>query len=467
MVFSSIPFMFFLLAVFLPVYSAVPAKAKNVVLLVFSLIFYAWGEPVYIALMIIETFSDYMVGRLMNRAEGKKRKLLLTWSVVFDLSVLGFFKYADFLTGTLNAIFKLDIKKLELALPVGISFFTFQSLSYVIDLYKREVESEKSYFNYLTYVSMFPQLVAGPIVRYSTVSSEIKDRRVSFDDFCAGFMRFLRGLFKKVLVANQAGQIFDSISGGITSASVPAAWLGALAFTFQIYFDFSGYSDMAIGLGRMLGFHFDENFRHPLAAKSITEFWRRWHISLSSWFRSYVYIPLGGNRVSWIKNIRNIMLVWFLTGLWHGASWNFVIWGLYYGIILILEKKVYGKNIDKWPALIGHLYTLIIVSTGFVIFAITDFSELIVYLKTMIGLGSGAVLSKDVLWYLSNNAFILGVCLIFSFPVYEFCKKKISGNRAAGKITAVLAPVVYIALFILAVAGIVNDSYNPFLYFRF
>ena len=467
MVFSSIPFLFFLLVLFLLIYSAVPKNIKNYVLLAFSLIFYAWGEPVYIVLMIIETFSDYLVGRVMVRADGAKRKLLLTWSLLVDLGVLGFFKYADFLTGTINSVFNTDIKKLELALPVGISFFTFQSLSYVIDLYKREIEAEKSYINYLTYVSMFPQLVAGPIVRYSTVSREIKDRNVSMDDFCQGFMRFLRGLFKKVLLANQAGQIFDAISAGIGSASVLSAWLGAVAFTFQIYFDFSGYSDMAIGLGRMMGFHFDENFKHPLASKSVTDFWRRWHISLSSWFRNYVYIPLGGNRVSAIKNIRNIFVVWALTGLWHGASWNFVIWGLYYAVLLILEKRVYGKLVDKMPALIGHIYSFIIVTVGFVIFSKTDFTELTVYLKTMFGFGEGQMLSRDIIWYLKNNAAVLALCCLFSFPLYRTVKEKLQSFNTGQYLMAILTPVIYVLLFMLSVAGIVNDSYNPFLYFRF
>lgn len=475
MVFSSLPFLFFFLPLFLILYFIAPAKLKNIILLLFSLIFYAWGEPVYIGLMILVTFSDYLVGRGMEKA-GKDRKklrtLLLVWSVVFDLLILGFFKYADFVINTINSVCKTSIEPLQLALPVGISFFTFQTLSYVIDLYKGEIAAEHSYFTYLTYVSMFPQLVAGPIVRYQTVSQELHDRKISFADISEGTHRFLRGLFKKILIANQVGALWENVRVSVSTApSVAMAWLGALAFTLQIYYDFSGYSDMAIGLGRIMGFHFNENFEHPLSATSITDFWRRWHISLSSWFRNYVYIPLGGNRVSKIKFIRNIMIVWMLTGLWHGASWNFIMWGLYYGILLLLEKMIYGRLLEKCHGIIKHLYSLIIISTGFVIFALDDIKELLFYLGSMIGLNGSVIWSTDITWYIENYFVVLIMALVLSWPVSKAFSGWIDRNKGqnaiSGVISNVIRPLCYMGLLIIVIASLVNDSYNPFLYFRF
>lgn len=462
MVFSSIPFLFFFLPLFILCYQLMPAKRewiawKNMVLLAFSLFFYAWGEPIYIILMIIVTFSDYLVGRAMMKAGPTKKKFLLGWSLFFDLSILCFFKYANFLIDTWNRLTGGKVSALHISLPLGISFFTFQTLSYVIDLYRGEIEGEKNYFTYLTYVSMFPQLVAGPIVRYQTVRKELTDRSVDMNLWQEGFLRFLRGLFKKVLLANQIGRYWESVSGAaLSESSIVSIWLAAISFTFQIYYDFSGYSDMAIGMGRMMGFHFDENFDHPLSANSITDFWRKWHISLSSWFRNYVYIPLGGNRVKRAKHIRNILVVWLLTGLWHGASWNFVLWGLYYAVWLLLEKMFYGKSMEKWPAFCRHFYTWVIVVSGFVIFALESFGRLGAYLKAMVGIGVGAFSLDKLILEMRSYGVIFLICFLLCWP-------KITRLSFARK----LRPVFYLGLLTITIACLVSDSYNPFLYFRF
>lgn len=460
MVFSSIPFLFFFLPIFFLLYYLCPGKGKNLVLLLFSLVFYAWGEPVYVFLMLLMTFSDFWSARIMTRIRHKK--LCLFYSVIFDLLILGFFKYANFLIGILNATLKLDVGKLNLALPVGISFFTFQSLSYVIDLYRGKAKEETSYLRYLTYVSMFPQLVAGPIVRYSTISDELSVRNVSKEDVYDGFLRFLKGLFKKVLLANQIGSLWENVLNvPYGERTLIVTWIGAIAFTFQIYYDFSGYSDMAIGMGKMLGFHFDENFNHPLIADSITDFWRRWHISLSGWFKEYVYIPLGGNRSGKLKQIRNIMIVWMLTGLWHGASFNFVLWGLYYGILLLFEKLVLGRLLNKSPKFIKHLYAFSIVVFGFVIFAIDDFALLGQFISNIFGINISSIFGKDIFWYITNYGIIFVLCTICCGIVPQTLKEKLLVRLRWAM------PVIYIALFLLSVSSLVNDSYNPFLYFRF
>lgn len=470
MVFSSIPFLFFFLPLFLIIYRIVPNKFKNGTILLFSLFFYAWGEPIYVFLMIIETFSDYLIGLFLEKStKTTRRKLLLITSLTIDLGILAFFKYADFVINTINSILSLEIGKLELSLPIGISFFTFQSLSYIIDLYRGDVEAEHSYLDYLTYISMFPQLIAGPIVRFASINKELHQNRSEKNFFSPrftdGFIRFLQGLFKKVLIANQIGALFSEIDSLAPSAtSVTTMWLGAIAFTFQIYFDFSGYSDMAIGLGKMMGFTFEENFRHPLVSDSITDFWRKWHISLSTWFKSYVYIPLGGNRKGLIKQIRNIMIVWMLTGLWHGASWNFVLWGAYFGILLIVEKQLFMPILDKIPLLFRRLYSFILVVIGFVIFSHDSMNSMLIYLKGLIGLNGNPFVATETLWYLSDNLVIILICFIFSLPLKELfpaLSKKISDKFGLAKI------IICIALFALSVAYIVNDSYNPFLYFRF
>ena len=471
MVFSSIPFLFFFLPLCLLLYYAVPFSMKNGILLVFSLIFYAWGEPIYILLMLFATLVDYTNGLLMERFGTTKitRTLFLCSSIVVNLSVLAFFKYADFLIITMNGLFGTKFSPLGLGLPVGISFFTFQTMSYIIDLYRKEVETEHNYFTYLTYVSMFPQLVAGPIVRFSDINAELHKRTLLRSEIEAGLLRFMQGLFKKVLIANQVGALWEELRIiEASQISVTMAWIGAVCFTLQLYFDFSAYSDMAIGMGWMLGFHFNENFNYPLSSISVTDFWRRWHISLSTWFRDYVYIPLGGNRKGVLKQLRNMAVVWFLTGLWHGAAWNFVLWGIYYGVLLAFEKFVWGKGLAKLPKLVQHLYALLIVVFGFVIFTFDDMAALRTYLTSMLGMAGNPLFGTEVFWYLGNYGVVLIASCILAFPVYPWLKAKISRmGTAVTTITSALSMLGYIALFLLATAYLVNDTYNPFLYFRF
>lgn len=483
MVFSSIPFLFFflplcfLLYYVVPYGNRVPNRWKNGVLLVFSLIFYAWGEPVYLLLMLFATLVDYTGGRLMSRfgTSAGRRKACLVCALAINLSMLAFFKYADFFIGTVNGVFGTSIQPLGLGLPVGISFFTFQTMSYSIDLYKGEVPEERNYLTYLTYVSMFPQLVAGPIVRYAKVNEELHGRRIVWEEVQEGVLRFMQGLFKKVLIANQIGALWEEIrllEAG--QASVATAWLGAAAFTLQLYFDFSAYSDMAIGMGWMLGFHFLENFNYPLYAVSVTDFWRRWHISLSTWFRDYIYIPLGGNRAGVAKHLRNMFVVWFLTGLWHGAAWNFVLWGLYYGVLLTLEKYVWGKALESLPKPVRHFYAVVIVVVGFVVFVFDDMGALGLYLKSMVKGTGNALWGWECLWYLKNYGVVLAAGAVLAFPVYPWLKKRLAEAGRGGRFGSPLRFAVscmalggYVALFLAATAFLVNDTYNPFLYFRF
>jgi len=552
MVFSSLPFVFFFLPLCLILYYLAPRALKNYVLLFFSLVFYAWGEPVYVFLMLFVTAVDYTAGRLMqgkrmaadlsagapadgaaNRAanapadgaadrasDGRDsgnaenanracRRILFT-AVAIDLLCLGFFKYADFLVRTLNWAGRTlglgaELPLPGIALPIGISFFTFQSMSYTVDVYRRDVPAENNYLTYLTYVSMFPQLIAGPIVRFRTVSEELHGRVIDRAGFEEGMLRFLRGLFRKVLIANSVGAVWEELkalqAASPATFSVGAAWLGALCFTLQLYFDFSAYSDMAIGMGRMLGFHFLENFNYPLSAVSVTDFWRRWHISLSTWFRDYVYIPLGGNRQGRRKQLRNMSAVWFLTGLWHGASWNFVLWGLYYGVLLALEKFVWGARLEKLPRIFRHLYALFIIVFGYVIFVFDDTAALCSYLRSLFGLGAGAakagvagagaaaiaaagnpLLGPEFFWYLGEHKWLLLTALVLSFPVYpklrslteriaEQAKRGDGQAQGRGGCAALLlrglTAAGYLGLFLLSTAWMVAETYNPFLYFRF
>ncbi|MDO5424720.1 MAG: MBOAT family protein [Eubacteriales bacterium] len=473
MVFSSLLFLFrFLPAVFLLYYIA-PRKLRNLVLFLFSLFFYAWGEPKYVFLMLFAITMDYCLGRLIDRSlnQGRKRaaKGFLLVSVLVNLSILGFFKYADFLIGTVNSLTGLDLPLLGIPLPIGISFFTFQTMSYTIDVYKRATTVQTNWVNYGTYVSMFPQLIAGPIVQYKTIAEQMKNRRETSDDFVEGISRFLIGMGKKVLLANNIGLLCDTVMA-LPAAELPVltAWIGAIAYTFQIYFDFSGYSDMAIGLGKMFGFHFLENFNYPYIAKSITEFWRRWHISLSSWFREYIYIPLGGNRRGAARQIRNILVVWLLTGIWHGASWNYVLWGVYYGILLILEKFVFKNALKKLPGVLRNVYTMVLVILGWVIFKCEDLSYCLSYLRAMFG-GFGQQLIGEESLYLLGNYGVLLVILLFACTMIP---KKIAG-RVMGRlgeaswIGTLLKAVWYAGIFIISLAYLVDATYNPFLYFRF
>ena len=463
MIFSSIPFLFFFFPLFILLYFTLPFKYKNHILLLFSLIFYAWGEPIYILLMIFSSIVDFINGKNIekHKDDNKKKKIYLIISIIINISLLGFFKYADFFIKVINNILNLDIPLLNLGLPIGISFFTFQTMSYSIDVYRGDVKAEKDFLTFMTYVCMFPQLIAGPIVRYETVSNELHKRDINFKKFADGFTRFLRGLFKKVLIANNIGLLFTLItSSEVNELSIMTGILAIASYAFQIYFDFSGYSDMAIGMGNMCGFTFLENFNYPYISKSITEFWRRWHISLSSWFKDYVYIPLGGSRVNILKNIRNILVVWILTGFWHGASWNFIFWGLYYGILLLLEKFVLKKYIDKLPDFVKHIYTIILVFIGWMIFAFDDSKYLFGFIKA---LTSNKFVDSAFLYYFKNYFLILVIATVFSLPVYPKVKEKMNNTI----FTSLLFISIYVILFIITLSYLVSDTYNPFLYFRF
>ena len=463
MIFSSIPFLFFFFPLFILLYFTLPFKYKNHILLLFSLIFYAWGEPIYILLMIFSSIVDFINGKNIekHKDDNKKKKIYLIISIIINISLLGFFKYADFFIKVINNILNLDIPLLKLGLPIGISFFTFQTMSYSIDVYRGDVKAEKDFLTFMTYVCMFPQLIAGPIVRYETVSSELHKRDINFKKFADGFTRFLRGLFKKVLIANNIGLLFTLItSSEVNDISIMTGVLAIVSYAFQIYFDFSGYSDMAIGMGNMCGFTFLENFNYPYISKSITEFWRRWHISLSSWFKDYVYIPLGGSRVNILKNIRNILIVWILTGFWHGASWNFIFWGLYYGILLLLEKFVLKKYIDKLPDFVKHIYTIVLVFIGWMIFAFDDSKYLFGFIKA---LTSNKFIDSAFLYYFKNYFLILVIATLFSLPVYPKVKEKMNNSI----FPSLLSISRYVILFIVTLSYLVSDTYNPFLYFRF
>jgi alginate O-acetyltransferase complex protein AlgI len=457
MVFSSILFLFVFLPVILLVYFLVPKPAKNMVLLIGSCIFYAWGEPVYILLMLFSVAFNFVIGLDLERSQ--KNAVLCRRNLIFgiavDVFVLFYFKY----TGFVFSIFHLPFE--SIALPIGISFYTFQTMSYIIDVYRKKVEAQKNFFDFALYVTMFPQLIAGPIVRYSDICEQIHHRKISLFSFGVGTEYFIKGLAKKVLLANNMGAVTTAIQTlEFSRQSVLTAWLGAIAYTMQIYFDFSGYSDMAIGLGKMFGFDFMKNFDYPYCACSITEFWRKWHISLGSWFREYVYIPLGGNRVSVGKHIRNIFIVWFLTGMWHGASWNFILWGLYYGILLLLEKYFLHTVFEHIPVWTKRLYTMFFVIIGWVIFMSSSLQQISTYLGTMFG-SHVAFCNSTTGYFLHTRGILFILCMLCCTPfVYRYFKKIIVRKTA-------LAIVINAFLFFVSVSYLVYDTYNPFLYFRF
>lgn len=466
MVFSSTIFLCVYLPLVLLGYYICPKKGRNLFLLIVSLVFYAWGEPKYVFLMIFSILVNYIFGRLMDKhRENKKRlKLMLVLSVVIDIGLLSVFKYTDFIITNVNAIFGANFDLLNIALPIGISFYTFQAMSYTIDVYRDDVRVQKNLIDFGMYITMFPQLIAGPIVRYADVQDQLAERSVTTADFSEGVMRFVVGLGKKVLLANQMGAVWSDIYalGGDVSALM--AWTGAIAYTFQIYFDFSGYSDMAIGLGRMFGFKFPENFRYPYQSVSITDFWRRWHITLSTWFKEYLYIPLGGNRRGLARQALNLLIVWSLTGFWHGAGWNFVMWGLYYFVILFIEKLFLLKALDKLPKFFRHVYALVLIIIGWVIFASDDVSVLLPYLGSMFG-ANGAIGGMDV-YTLLTKAVLLIICCIASTEL----PKKLFLSAAGAmneKAAFTLKSVLTIALLALSMILLIGDSYNPFLYFRF
>lgn len=468
MLFNSIVFLFTFLPAVVILYYLLPVRFRNVILLLASLVFYAWGEPVYLFLMLLSILFNYFSGLDIARNLQDKRaaKRSLVFNLIINLAVLGFFKYEGFVLDTLNGILPVHISYHALPLPIGISFYTFQILSYIIDVYRGNVKVQTNLPNFALYVTMFPQLIAGPIVQYADVDEQLASREVSRTKFGEGSMYFIRGLAKKVLLANTSGMIFTEVSGlAKGNIAVMTAWLGAFAYMFQIYFDFSGYSDMAIGLGKMFGFEFNMNFNYPYVSKSITEFWRRWHISLSSWFRDYVYIPLGGNRVSKIKHIRNLLIVWFLTGLWHGAAWNFVAWGLYYGVILIIEKYLLSPVLDRLPDVVRHIYSIVLVVIGWVLFFSSSFGQAADYIRVMFGAGAHGFADRESMYLLTSNL-ILWLILIFgSTPLVHFRYEHMLRTKKWN--TTIINSVVYVALFIVCIAYLVTETYNPFLYFRF
>ncbi len=471
MLFSSTTFLFAFLPIVLITYYIVPRITRNLVLFIFSLVFYAWGEPVYIVLMIASTIVAYITGLLADKQRknaGRAGPLAaMLFAVVWNIGLLLFFKYTDFFIGAVNGVFGTSVSKLGLALPIGISFYSFQTLSYVIDVYRGNVKSQKNFLNLATYVALFPQLIAGPIVRYIDVAEQLEKRRETLDNFAQGVWRFSIGMGKKVILANNIGELFDTISNTSQSElSVAASWLGIIAYTFQIYFDFSGYSDMAIGLGKMFGFDFLENFNYPYISNSITDFWRRWHISLSSWFRDYVYIPLGGNRRGKLRQCVNIMIVWFLTGFWHGANWNFMLWGVYFGVILLCEKLFLGKALGKLPVFFRHLYALFFIVIGWGIFAYEDFDALTQNFKNMFGIGAIPLINKQTVFWLAQYAVTIVILVIASTPLPKKLCMKLRDTlpQLCG---CVLQPLAAVCLLFISTAYLAGSSFNPFLYFRF
>ena len=467
MLFSSISFLYYFLPIVLILYFAVPFKFKNFVLLIASLFFYFYGEPIYTLLMLGTTISSYIHGLLIGHFRGTKwSKVFLVSSVITSLLVLGFFKYTDFFITNINAIAKAEIPLLKIALPIGISFYTFQTLSYTIDVYRGEAQVQKSFIRLATYVALFPQLIAGPIVRYTTVEAELKERTHSFENFAVGFNRFVLGLGKKVLIANTLGELCE-IFRASDEKSFVFYWVYALAFCLHVYFDFSGYSDMAIGLGRVFGFHFLENFNYPFISKSVAEFWRRWHMSLGTWFRDYVYIPLGGNRVSKLKWFRNTLVVWFLTGFWHGADWTFIVWGLYFALFLLLEKFFLAKFFAKIPRVFSHIYVLFVVAISFVIFNANGMGQAISDIGGMLGLQNVPFFNAETLYYIRSYGVVLLLGIVGATPLVKRGAEKLRTTRVGDWIMTVAEPVVQIALIVVITAYLVDGSFNPFLYFRF
>ncbi len=470
MVFVSLVFLLRFLPLVLLLYYIVPRKYRNLILFVSSLFFYAWGEPVYVLLILFSTIADYTIGRIVSyqKEKGNVGNALLAVfvSVFINLGTLAIFKYTDFFISVINKIPGINIPPAGLALPIGISFYTFQTMSYTIDVYRGDTKAQKNFISFGAYVSLFPQLIAGPIVRYRTVAGQLDHRKETTELFCQGVFRFMAGFGKKVFIANQMGELWDSIrSTDATSLTTPAAWLGAVAFTLQIYFDFSGYSDMAIGMGKMFGFEFLENFDYPYESKSVTEFWRRWHISLGTWFKEYLYIPLGGNKKGMLRQIFNIFAVWLLTGLWHGAAWCFVLWGIYYGVVLVLEKIVLKKILEKIPSILSRVYTLFIVTVGWCIFASLDIRDSNNFIKTLFGMGAGGFADRQTMYLFINYAVIL---LIGAAGSTSLVKRFVCRILPVNSYRRYIGAMFFITgIFFVGMAFLINSSYNPFLYFRF
>ena len=476
MVFSSLTFLFAFLPIVFIIYYAVPQKAKNVVILVSGLLFYAWGEPIYVLAMILSTFIDYTAGRIIDKYDDKPkiRTICLIVSLVMNIGLLGTFKYLGFLINSVNGWFGLSIPNPNLPLPIGISFFTFQSMSYTIDLYRRNIKVQKSAVNFIAFVTLFPQIVAGPIVRYEDVQNELDNRSITEKMLGDGISRFITGLGKKVLIANNIGMLWTQVKGmDYGELSAVTAWLGILAFTFQIYFDFSGYSDMAIGLGKMMGFNFPENFNYPYMSHSISEFWRRWHMTLGAWFKSYIYIPLGGNRKGLPRTIVNLLIVWAITGIWHGASWNFMLWGVYFGVLIILERLFMGKVLEKIPSFFSWLYTFVLVLFGWVMFEAVDtsivnvgemFGQVFSYIGAMFG-ANGMVMDNTASFAIVNYGVMFAICILGSSDMLKNAADYI--RKKAPEWIQYGFPVAQTAVMLASVAYITTSSYNPFLYFNF
>ena len=462
MVFSSILFLFYFLPIVLVLYFIAPKRMRNPVLFISSLFFYAWGEPVYVLLMLFSVAVNYFFGLKIGAAKEETKKKLLLLDVVINLGFLVFFKYTNFFIDILNMALPHDISHLGVVMPIGISFYTFQIMSYVIDVYRNKVAPQKNFISFGTYVALFPQLIAGPIVRYSDIDRQLTTRRETVEGFAEGFMRFTVGLAKKVLLADNIGALWETVHAmPLSNLSCLSAWLGIVAFAFQIYFDFSGYSDMAIGLGKMFGFTFEENFRYPYISKSITEFWRRWHISLGTWFKEYVYIPLGGNRVSRGRRRLNLLIVWMLTGFWHGASFNFIAWGLYYGILLMLEKDFLLKILEKLPRFVQTAYAFLFVLIGWVLFSANNLADAAHYIGVMFGAGSGGFAGSTFVYDLLSNLVLLlcGVVALLPYPA-KLGRKLLEKSPAYATIPVAVA-------LLLCTVYMVGSSYSPFLYFRF
>ena len=463
MVFSSITFLFYFLPIVLIIYYLIPNKYKNIVLLISSFIFYFYGEPKNIYIMILSILATYIFGILIDKYKKTKySKIFLILSIFINIGLLIYFKYADFIIKNINLWLSNKIDLIHVILPIGISFYTFQLISYIVDVYRGEAKVQKNIIKLYTYISLFPQLIAGPIVRYTTIENQLENREYNMKNFSIGVRRFIIGLGKKVMIANVMGNLINIFLVS-DEKSVLFYWLYAIALMIQIYFDFSGYSDMAIGLGKMLGFDFPENFNYPYIATSITDFWRRWHISLSSWFRDYIYIPLGGNRVSKLKWIRNIIIVWMLTGLWHGAEWNFVIWGLYFGVLLIIEKVFLLKWLQKIPKVISRIYTLFIVMISFIIFNGEGISTILENIGGLFKFVSIPLITNESMYYLKSYIIVIILGIIGATPI---CKNILT-NEKLKKIVNILEPIYLLLIFIICTSYIVDGSFNPFLYFRF
>jgi len=467
MLFSSISFLYYFLPIVLGLYFLAPGKFKNLILLIASLFFYFYGEPIYSLLMVASIVSGYLHGLWIYRAKNSRyARIPLISSIIVSIGLLFFFKYTDFFIENVNNVFGTSVALLRFVMPIGISFYTFQILSYTIDVYRGKAKVQRNILNFATYVSLFPQLIAGPIVRYTDIESELVQRTHSFADSAYGINRFIIGLAKKVIIANTLGEL-GKVFSKVNEKTVLFYWITAISFMLQIYFDFSGYSDMAIGLGRIFGFHFSENFNYPYISRSLSEFWRRWHISLGTWFRDYVYFPMGGNRVSTLKWIRNISVVWFLTGFWHGAQWNFILWGLYFALLLILEKHLFKNLLEKLHPVARHIYVMFFLIISFVLFNANSIGEAMENLKGMFFMRNVPFSSIETNYYLRSYAFVMIIAAIGATPAVKSIINRINKNNKGRLILRILEPVVHVALLLLVTGYLVDGSFNPFLYFRF